>query len=70
MKVKDLMTDQVIRIRPEESVCVAARTLTHYNIGVLPVCDEAGNLCGILTDRDIVTRCLAGERKPDRKSVV
>ena len=69
MKVKDLMTDQVIRIRPEESVCVAARTLTHYNIGVLPVCDEAGNLCGILTDRDIVTRCLAGERKPETTAV-
>ena len=62
MKVKDLMTKQVIRIRPEESVAVAARTLAHYNIGMLPVCDAVGKLCGVVTDRDIVVRCLAAER--------
>lgn len=66
MKVKQLMTPQVIRISPEESVAVAARTLTHYNIGVLPVCNGDGQLCGMLTDRDIVTRCLAaGQRAED-----
>ena len=62
MKVKDMMTRQVIRIRPEESVAVAARTLTHYNIGMLPVCNAEGELCGVVTDRDIVVRCLAAER--------
>ena len=64
MKVKDLMTKQVIRIRPEESVAVAARTLTHYNIGVLPVCGGDGRVCGLVTDRDIVTRCLAAGKSP------
>ena len=29
MKVKELMTPNVIRIRPEEPVSVAARNLTH-----------------------------------------
>ena len=38
MKLRDLMTSPVIRIDPQESVAVAARTLTHYNIGALPVC--------------------------------
>ena len=33
MKVKDLMSECVIKIHPEESVSVAARTMTHYNIG-------------------------------------
>ena len=66
MKVKEMMTSQVIRISPEESAAVAARTLTHYNIGVLPVCASDGSLCGMLTDRDIVTRCLAaGQRAED-----
>ena len=69
MKVKDLMTKQVIRILPEESVAVAARALAHYNVGVLPVCDEAGSVCGIVTDRDIVIRCLAANRVPEDTTV-
>ena len=68
MKVKDIMTPKVIRISPEENAAVAARTLTHYNIGVLPVCGGDGKLCGMLTDRDIVTRCLAaGQRAEDTR---
>ena len=69
MKVKDLMSDCVIKIHPKESVSVAARTMTHYNIGAVPVCDETGRLCGILTDRDIVTRCLAGNRSVESTKV-
>jgi len=69
MKVKELMTQSVIRIRPEEPVSVAARTLTHYNIGALPVCGSDGKLCGMVTDRDIVTRCLAAERSPEETTV-
>lgn len=60
MKLRDVMTNPVIRINPEESVAVAARTLDRYNIGALPVCGSDGRLCGLVTDRDIVTRCLAG----------
>lgn len=69
MKVKDVMTSRVIRISPEENAAVAARTLTHYNIGVLPVCGGDGKLCGVLTDRDIVTRCLASGRRAEETPV-
>ena len=69
MKVKEIMTPTVINIRPEESVEVAARTLTHYNIGALPVCAGDGKLCGMVTDRDIVTRCLAANKSPASTSV-
>lgn len=62
MKVRELMSKPVIRIHADEPVTVAARTLTHYNIGALPVCGADGRLCGVITDRDIVTRCLAAER--------
>lgn len=62
MKLRDVMTNPVIRINPEESVAVAARTLDRYNIGALPVCGSDGRLCGLVTDRDIVTRCLAAGR--------
>ena len=69
MKIRDVMTSPVIRIDPEESVAVAARTLAHYNIGVLPVCGGSGRVCGMVTDRDIVTRCLAAGRSPAATTV-
>lgn len=64
MKLREIMTNQVVRINPEESVAVAARTLAHYNIGVLPVCGGDGRICGLVTDRDLVTRCVASGRNP------
>ena len=69
MKVRDLMSKPVVRIHADEPISVAARTLTHYNIGAMPVCGTDGKLCGFITDRDIVTRCLAAERSPDRTKV-
>ena len=59
MKVRDMMTKQVIRIHPEEPVEVAARTLTQYNIGALPVCGRNGEIFGMVTYRDLVIRCMA-----------
>lgn len=69
MKLRDVMTNPVIRIHPDESVAVAARTLAHYNIGALPVCGSDGRVCGLVTDRDIVTRCLASNRLPSATTV-
>ncbi len=69
MKVRDIMTDSVIKIHPDETVDVAARALAHYNIGALPVCDDRGALCGVVTDRDLVTRCLASNRSPAETKV-
>lgn len=64
MKLREIMTNTVVRINPEESVAVAARTLARYNIGSLPVCGGDGRLCGVVTDRDLVTRCIAAGRLP------
>ena len=69
MKLRDIMTTNVIRISPEETVAVAARMLTNYNIGAMPVCGGDGKVCGMITDRDIVTRCLAAERSATSTTV-
>lgn len=69
MKIRELMTEPAIRISPEESVAVAARMLTHYNIGSLPVCAGDGRVCGLVTDRDLVTRCLAAGEDARRVTV-
>ena len=62
MKIREVMSSPVIRIGSEETVEAAARTLAKYNIGALPVCKSDGRLCGVVTDRDLVTRCLASGR--------
>ena len=69
MKVKDVMTPRVIRVGPEEPAAVAARMLARYNVGALPVCDENGKICGMITDRDIVLRCVAPDRNPEKVPV-
>ena len=69
MKLRELMTQNVIRIHPEEPVEVAARTLTQYNIGALPVCGRDGQLYGMVTDRDLVIRCMAAGRSPSSMKV-
>ena len=69
MILRDVMSKQVVRIHPEETVTVAARMLEHYNIGALPVCGNDGRVCGVVTDRDIVTRCLAAQKQPDNTAV-
>ena len=69
MKLREVMTNPVIRIHPGETVGVAARMLEHYNIGSLPVCGSDGRLCGLVTDRDLVIRCLAAGKSPASTSV-
>ena len=56
MKIKEIMSTNPVNIHPDESVAVAARTLTHYNIGALPVCREDGKLCGMVSLGDLANR--------------
>ena len=69
MKLQEIMTSNPVQIEPNTTVDVAARLLTQYNIGMLPVCTPDGALHGLVTDRDIVTRCLASVRDPTRTGV-
>lgn len=69
MKLKDIMNQQVIKVSPQESVAVAARLLANHNIGALPVCKNDGEICGVVTDRDLVTRCLAANRTPEQTRI-
>ena len=69
MLVSELMTDSVISIAPDEPASLAARLLYRHNIGAIPVCSEDGRLKGIVTDRDIVLRCVAAENDPETTPV-
>ena len=69
MKVREIMTKNVVRIHPDEPVEVAARALMHYNVGAMPVCGSDGKICGMVTDRDLVTRCVASGRNTGTTTV-
>jgi CBS domain-containing protein len=57
--VRDLMTPEPIVLDAAASVCDAARAMRARDVGDVLVRRD-GKLCGIVTDRDIVVRVLAG----------
>ena len=69
MQVSEVMNRNVVTIDPGESVALAARLLSRHNVGSLPVCTSDGRLRGIVTDRDIVLRCVAAEDDPAQTPV-
>ena len=55
MLVKDIMSKNLITVKESDTLQHAAELMQQYDVGILPVvCD--GKLCGVITDRDIVTR--------------
>ncbi|MBO5339958.1 MAG: CBS domain-containing protein [Oscillospiraceae bacterium] len=69
MQVRDLMNPGVVTVSVNDSTALAARLLSRHNIGSLPVCSPDGRLRGIVTDRDIVLRCIAVEDDPAQTPV-
>ena len=69
MQVKDLMEGSVVSVTPDETATGAARLLARHNVGSLPVCGADGGLRGVITDRDIVLRCVAVEEDPAKTPV-
>lgn len=63
MPLKDVLTPEVEAITPEASIDEAATTMSHRDIGPLPVC-EGERLVGMLTDRDNTGRAVAASRAP------
>jgi CBS domain-containing protein len=59
MKISKVMTKDVRTISTTTPISQAAVIMRDYDVGALPVVDE-DRLVGMLTDRDIVTRCVAG----------
>lgn len=68
MLVRDIMTHPVKRVRPDAAIQAAADLMAHFNVGVLPVC-VGDILVGVLTDRDIVLRCVGLRRLPQETTV-
>jgi len=81
MKIRDVMTTNVISISKYESIVTVANILTEKNISGLPVVDRENRVIGIITQADILSmvgvsrehtfkdllRYLLGERLPEKK---
>ena len=62
MKVKDCMCDDVCCVKPNAKVQEVAKLMAQNHIGCVPVCDNNDCICGIVTDRDVVLRCVACDK--------
>jgi len=63
MQVNELMTQNAECIRPDATLQHAAERMKTLDVGSLPVC-ESDRLVGVLTDRDIVIRCVSEGHDP------
>lgn len=68
MQVKEIMSREVEVIHSHIPVQAAAVRMKTLNVGMLPVRD-ADRLVGMLTDRDIVVRAIAGGMDPSKTKV-
>ncbi len=66
MKVKDIMSKTPIYVTPEQDLNVIAKKMDENDIGFIPVVENMDTLrvVGVVTDRDIVTRCVAQQVNP------
>lgn len=62
---RDIMTGGVECADASDTLVQAAKKLRDLGVGALPICGEDGKLAGMLTDRDIVVRCIAEDRDPN-----
>lgn len=69
MLIRDLMNPCVVTVEPSSTASLAARLLSRHNVGSLPVCTGDRRLRGMVTDRDIVLRCIASEDDPAQTPV-
>lgn len=68
MTVRDVMTREPVTCAPSTTIEEAARLMRDRDIGDVLVCDGDA-LRGIVTDRDIVVRCVAGGADVSRSTI-
>lgn len=65
MKVKELMTTNVMTVSKNSSVKETANYMKSLNVGSVPVCDDNNKIVGMVTDRDIVLRNVTEGSSPN-----
>lgn len=68
MKISEIMTTEIETAEMDTTIEEIASMMRDANVGAIPVVDEE-ELAGIITDRDIVTRCIAEGMDPAETTV-
>jgi len=69
MRCDQIMTREVVSLRPGDRVDSAARRMRDEDVGFAPVCADDGKPVGAVTDRDIALRICAEDRRAGRTHV-
>lgn len=56
LKAKDIMTKEVITVKPETTLEELARLLMKQQISGAPVVDDNGKIIGIVTENDLISK--------------
>ncbi|MFD0264898.1 CBS domain-containing protein [Kitasatospora indigofera] len=62
----DIMHAGAECVGEHDTLADAARIMRERDVGALPICGDKQKLLGILTDRDIVLKCVAEGRDPSQ----
>jgi CBS domain-containing protein len=54
MRAKDIMSNEVVTLSPDDSVKEAAKKLVENHISSAPVLNSEGRLVGVVTDSDLI----------------
>ena len=57
LKTKELQYRTVVTLTPDETISSTLQKMVEHDRGSLPVCNDKGELVGIVTERDLVRRC-------------
>ncbi len=66
---QSLSQRHLVSLQPHASVWEAACVMTKANCGSVLILDASGNMLGILTERDLMTRVLAKALNPETTTV-
>jgi CBS domain-containing protein len=63
MLVREIMTTDVVCVRPDSTLKEAMRALDLRRVTALPVVDEVGRLVGVLSEADVLRDVVAHDRR-------
>lgn len=62
MRVKECMCNKVVKATSDTTLEQIAKLMQENNVGCVPICNNENNVIGFITDRDIITRCVASNK--------
>jgi CBS domain-containing protein len=66
---RELMTEGAECVRTSDTLVTAAQRMRDLGVGMMPICGDDDKLAGVITDRDIVVKCVADGGDPKSTEV-